>query len=228
MISPAWRRTRCSWKKRDFIRAHNMVVFNLHDHLRDAMPDRIAAGMAQALGWQSDSANINLFRRPPTTLLALAQELGASWTIRVCAWSAIPRSLSLPSPPASATPSRCRASLCLNSSIDVLVCGYAREWEVVEYCQDMISAGVKKAVVLLGENASVQAGMKFSADWIETVVTEVPVTFIPLPRALLDSLVGLRAAGSLNRPCAASAKAAIIPPACILPNSIKGFVTCCS
>ena len=69
----------------------------------------------------------------------------------------------------------------LNSPVDVLVCGYAREWEVVEYTQDMISAGVKKAVVLLGENASVQAGMKFSADWIKTVVTEVPVTFISLP-----------------------------------------------
>jgi hypothetical protein len=69
----------------------------------------------------------------------------------------------------------------LNGAIDVLVCGYAHEWEVVEYAQDMISAGLKKALVLLGENASVQAGMKFSADWIKTVVTEVPVTFIPLP-----------------------------------------------
>ncbi|HEU0095537.1 MAG TPA: Nif3-like dinuclear metal center hexameric protein, partial [Rhizomicrobium sp.] len=61
-------------EKRDLIRAHNMVVFNLHDHWRDRMPDGITTGMAQALGWQADNAN--LFRRPPTTLLALAQELG--------------------------------------------------------------------------------------------------------------------------------------------------------
>ena len=69
----------------------------------------------------------------------------------------------------------------LNTGIDVLIAGYAREWEAVEYAQDMISAGLKKALVLLGENASLQAGMKSSADWIKTVVTEVPVTFTALP-----------------------------------------------
>jgi hypothetical protein len=44
-------------EKRDFIRAHNMVVFNLQDHLRDSVPDRIAQGMAQALGWQPEASN---------------------------------------------------------------------------------------------------------------------------------------------------------------------------
>jgi putative NIF3 family GTP cyclohydrolase 1 type 2 len=166
-------------EKRDFIRTHNMVVFNLHDHLRDSMPDRVAAGMAQALGWQSDSAN--LFRRPPTTLLALAQELGGKLddkTLRVVGNPTLPVATIATS---FGNTQQMPGITLLNSPIDVLVCGYAREWEVVEYCQDMISAGWKKAVILLGENASVQAGMKFSADWIKTVVTEVPVTFIPLP-----------------------------------------------
>ena len=75
-------------EKRDFIRAHAMVVFNLQDHLRDSMPDRIAAGLAQALGWQAEAGNANLFKRPATTLLALAQELGAKLdakTLRVVA-----------------------------------------------------------------------------------------------------------------------------------------------
>src|SRR5262249_26296998 len=50
-------------EKRDFLRAHDMVVFNLHDHWRDRMPDGIAIGMMQALGWekQADAANPNLF-----------------------------------------------------------------------------------------------------------------------------------------------------------------------
>jgi len=168
-------------EKRDFIRTHNMVVFNLHDHLRDSMPDRIAAGMGQALGWPPDAANINLFRRPPTTLLALAQELGAKLddkTLRVVGDPSLPVATIATS---FGNTQQMPGIAVLNGSIDVLVCGYAREWEVVEYCQDMISAGVKKAVVLLGENASVQAGMKFSADWIKSVVTEVPVSFIPLP-----------------------------------------------
>jgi putative NIF3 family GTP cyclohydrolase 1 type 2 len=62
-------------EKRDFIRAHNMVVFNLRDHLHDCTPDKIATGMAQALGWQADNGNTNLFRRPTNSLLALAEEL---------------------------------------------------------------------------------------------------------------------------------------------------------
>lgn len=168
-------------EKRDFIRAHNMVVFNLHDRLRDSMPDRIAAGMGQALGWQPETGNVNLFRRPPTTLLDLAQELGSKLddkTLRVVGDPALPVTTIATS---FGNTQQIPGFALLNSPIDVLVCGYAREWEVVEYCQDMISAGVKKAVILLGENASVQAGMKFSADWIKSVITEVPVNFIPLP-----------------------------------------------
>ena len=57
----------------------------------------------------------------------------------------------------------------------------AREWEAVEYAQDMIAAGLKKGLVLLGENASVQAGMRYCAEWMQTFITEVPVSFIPLP-----------------------------------------------
>ena len=168
-------------EKRDFIRAHNLVVFNLHDHLRDSMPDRIAAGMAQALGWQSDPADINLFRRPPTTLLALAQELGAKLddkSLRVIGDPTLPVATIATT---FGNTQQMPGITLLNGPIDVLVCGYAREWEVVEYAQDMISAGLKKAVILLGENSSVQAGMKSSADWIKAVVTEVPVTFISLP-----------------------------------------------
>jgi len=168
-------------EKRDFIRAHDLVVFNLHDHLRDAMPDRIAAGMAQALGWQADTANSNLFRRPANTLLALAQELGAKLedkSLRVVGDPALTVATIATS---FGNTQQMPGIALLNGPIDVLVCGYAHEWEVVEYAQDMISAGLKKAVVLLGENASVQAGMKSSADWIKTVVPEVPVSFIPLP-----------------------------------------------
>ena len=35
-------------------------------------------------------------------------------------------------------------------------------------------------MVLLGEVKSEQAGLKFVADWLKTVITEVPVVFIPL------------------------------------------------
>jgi putative NIF3 family GTP cyclohydrolase 1 type 2 len=168
-------------EKRDFIRTHNMVVFNLQDRLHDSMPDRIAAAMAQVLGWQAETGNANLFKRPATTLLALAQELATKLddkTLRVVGDPKLPVAI-------VATGFGNVAQMPgigqLNTPIDALVVGYTHEWEVVEYCQDMIATGLKKGLILLGENASVNPGMKYVADWIGTVVTEAKVTFIPLP-----------------------------------------------
>jgi len=66
----------------------------------------------------------------------------------------------------------------LNSAVDVVITGYAREWEAVEYAQDMIATGQKKGLILLGEVASVDLGMKYCAEWISSFITEVPVEFI--------------------------------------------------
>jgi putative NIF3 family GTP cyclohydrolase 1 type 2 len=65
--------------------------------------------------------------------------------------------------------------------IEVLVVGETREWEVVEYIQDCIAAGQKKALIVVGHVLSEQAGMKYCAEWLKTIVTEVPVQFIAAP-----------------------------------------------
>ena len=114
-------------------------------------------------------------------LLALAQELGARLndkTLRVVGDPRLPvaaiatgfgRVYELP------------GIAQLNGPCDVLVCGYTPEWEVVEYAQDLVSSGAKKALILLGQNASVSAGMKYCADWIKSFVPEVPVEFFATP-----------------------------------------------
>jgi putative NIF3 family GTP cyclohydrolase 1 type 2 len=166
-------------EERDLIRAHDMVVFNLHDHWRDRMPDGIAAGMAQALGWQAD--NTNLFRHPPTTLLALAQELGAKLDDKTLRVVGDPK-LAVAAVAASfGNTAQMPGIALLNGPAEVVICGYAHEWETVEYAQDMIAAGLKKGLILLGENASVAAGMKYCADWIAGFIPEVPVQFFPAP-----------------------------------------------
>ena len=62
--------------------------------------------------------------------------------------------------------------------VDVLVAGETHEWELVEYVQDLITAGKKKALIVLGHVVSEQAGMKYCAEWLTGFVPEVPVTFI--------------------------------------------------
>jgi putative NIF3 family GTP cyclohydrolase 1 type 2 len=165
-------------EKRDLIRSHDIVVFNLHDHWQDRMPDGIATGMAQTLGWQAEGANANLFRRPPTALLALAQELGAKLDDKTLRVVGDPKLSVTTMATSFGNTAQMPGIALLNSPADVVICGYAHEWEVVEYAQDMIATGAQKGLILLGENASVQAGMRYCADWIKTFVTEVPVSFL--------------------------------------------------
>src|SRR5206468_8487261 len=116
--------------KRDFIRSPNMVAVTLRDPVRDSQPDLVAAGMAQALGWQAEAGDANLFHRRSTTLLALAQELGRKLndkTLRVVGDPKLP--VSAIATGFGNTPQMAGIAR-LNAPIDVLVCGYAREWEV--------------------------------------------------------------------------------------------------
>jgi len=171
-------------EKRDFLRAHNMVVFNLHDHWRDRMPDGIAIGMAQALGWEKQAAaDPNLFRLPPTSLLALARLLGEKLGDRTLRVVGDPKLDVTTVATAWGNAAQMPTIGLLNGPADVVICGYSHEWEAVEYCQDMIAAGSKRGMILLGQAASVQAGMKYCADWLGSFITEVPVRFVPLPES---------------------------------------------
>ena len=62
--------------------------------------------------------------------------------------------------------------------IDALVVGETWEWEMVEYAQDLVTAGRNKALIILGHVVSEQAGMKYCAEWLRRLVSEVPVEFI--------------------------------------------------
>jgi hypothetical protein len=66
-----------------------------------------------------------------------------------------------------------------NPEIDLLIVGETREWELVEYVQDQITSGVKKALIVLNHVVSEQAGMKYCAEWLRPIVPEVPIAFMP-------------------------------------------------
>lgn len=170
--------------KLDFITKNNMVVFHFHDHWHMHKPaDGIATGMARALGWEkaADPQNPRLFsfeRPKPLADFAKAMEtkLGAR-TIRVLGDPRLPVKRAIaswgfagefPGIPLFARP-----------DIDVLIVGETREWELVEYVQDTIDSGQKKALIVLGHVVSEQAGMQYCAEWLAPFVTEVPVRFVP-------------------------------------------------
>ena len=60
-----------------------------------------------------------------------------------------------------------------------VIMGGQREWEGLAYAHDVVSAGRGKGVIALGHAVSEEPGMKVCADWLKTVVSEVPVELIP-------------------------------------------------
>jgi putative NIF3 family GTP cyclohydrolase 1 type 2 len=168
--------------KVDFLRRHDMVSFHFHDHWHGHRPDGIATGMVRELGWEKnvDPENPRLFTFPGTPLGAFAQAMQRRLGIRtlrvvgdpnlpvnrvIASWGNV--SL-MPGIPFLSRP-----------DVDVLVLGETHEWELVEYAQDTIASGKKKALILLGHVVSEQAGMKYCAEWLKGFITEVPVEFVP-------------------------------------------------
>jgi putative NIF3 family GTP cyclohydrolase 1 type 2 len=167
--------------KVDFIAKNQMVVFHLHDHWHARRPDGIAEGMIRELGWvESTEANQpRIFSFPATRLDRFAKDMASRLKIRtmrvlgdpalevkrvIASWGYVSQ---LPG-----------IALLARPDIDVMVAGETREWEVVEYAQDAISAGRKKGLILMGHVVSEQAGMKYCAEWLKPIVPEVPVEFV--------------------------------------------------
>ena len=171
--------------KLDFLNKNNMVVFHFHDHLHGLKPvDGVAKGMMRELGWEkyNDPQNFRQYNFPGIPLAKLAKELETKLKIRTMRVIGDPN---LIVKRAMASWGNCSlmpgVPFISQPGVDVLILGETHEWELVEYVQDMISSGQKKALIVLGHVVSEQSGMKFCADWLKGFVPEVPIEFIAAP-----------------------------------------------
>ncbi|WP_263383422.1 Nif3-like dinuclear metal center hexameric protein [Granulicella arctica] len=171
--------------KQKFLADHEMAILHFHDHLHAMHPDGVAKGMVEQLGWQANvDTGGDLKRlhfdgmRLQTLVQGIATKLGAK-TIRVVG------NRELPVHRVATSWGYCGReggiALLADPQVEVLICGETREWELVEYAQDAITAGQAKALVVVGHVLSEQAGMEFATSWLKTFVTEVPVKFVPAP-----------------------------------------------
>jgi len=168
--------------KSEFIRANRLVVWRFSDHWRGRTPDPFARGIIDALGWASSAAGDDprRLRVPPTTLDALVGHvktgLGARGGIRVVGnpqarirtVAVLPGTIAI------------QDTLAHLPQVDAIVAGEIREWESSEYARDTIAAGAEKALILLGRTLSEDTGMKVCAQWLGSIVPEVPVRWVPI------------------------------------------------
>ena len=168
--------------KAAFVNQHDMVVFRFHDHWHAMKPDGVAFGMARELGWEKNRVadSQREFTFGGITLGELAaqvrERLGAR-TVRVVGDPGM-RVTRVAASWGYYTFSATTLPLA-RPDVDVFVCGETREWETVEYAQDLVASGKKKGLIVIGHVASEQAGMKYCAEWLKGFISEVPIEYVP-------------------------------------------------
>ncbi len=168
--------------KLKFIADHHMVVWRFHDFSHRKQPDLIQTGVLRMLGWTAfQEKDVPwIVKMPATTLSAIVADIQARLAphaMRVVGDPAL-RVTTVALVPGAAGFSTHRRAL-QRDDVQALVIGEAREWETVEYVDDAVAAGQKKALILIGHIPSEQPGMEDAARWLKTFITEVPVAFVP-------------------------------------------------
>jgi putative NIF3 family GTP cyclohydrolase 1 type 2 len=167
--------------KQKFIAEQRLVVWRFADHWRARMPDPFTEGIGDALGWAKYRVNGDPRRItvPAITLEALARSVKAKLNvrggIRVIGKvdARVQKIALLPGTHPIQT------TLAVLPEVDVIIAGEIREWESSEYARDLVHTGRNKGVILVGRSLSEEPGMNVCAGWLKTIVSDVPVRWLP-------------------------------------------------
>lgn len=167
--------------KKEFIQKNGLAIWRFSDHWRIRKPDPFAIGLAQTMAWNKYQVKDDPFRYdlPNATLGSLADDLAkrlkARAGIRVVgdAQTKVRRLTFLPGV------STLAATMKALPECDAVLAGETREWESVEYAHDTVASGQKKGLIMLGRVMSEDPGMSVCAEWLKSMVPEVPVRWLP-------------------------------------------------
>ena len=161
--------------KKEFIEKNGLVVFRLR---RD---NHMVEGLAQSLGWSKYRVKPDdvLYDIPSATaedtVALIRKKLSLRGGLRAVGdRKAQVRRVMLN--PGSMTPALMWQRY---SEVDLLIAGEVREWENTHYAADIYTAGEKRNLVTIGRVVSEDPGMGACADWLKTVVKDVPAKWIP-------------------------------------------------
>ncbi len=166
--------------KREFIEKNGLVVFRLRDHWQARKENDMVTGLAATLGWSKGRVKNDdaLYEISPATADAVVAMIRGKLNLRAGLRAVGDRKASIRRVllfPGSMTPATMWQRY---SEVDMIVAGEVREWENTHYAADIFTAGEKRALVTTGRVASEEPGMRICAEWLKTVVREVPAKWI--------------------------------------------------
>ena len=168
-------------EKRGYLAANNVVIFRMHDHVHDQRPDFTYVGSARELGLdpaREVPPGSHRFTIPETTLESLAADVQRRMGIRTLRVVGDPKTrvsriqlgVGYATPAANAP------------EVDVVISGEQQEvdgfLDAPEYIVDAAAIGHPRGWIMLGHNVSEEAGMLEMAQWIKSIVPELPVQLI--------------------------------------------------
>jgi putative NIF3 family GTP cyclohydrolase 1 type 2 len=170
--------------KREFIEKNGLVVFRLRDHWQARKENDRVTGLAGALGWRARAVSDKAGKgdavyeitaaTAEATVAVIRSKLKLRAGLRVVGDrnAIIRRVLLIPG-------SMTATTLWLRySEVDMIVAGEVREWENTHYAADIFTSGEKRALVTIGRVVSEDPGMAVCAEWLKTIVKEVPAKWI--------------------------------------------------
>jgi len=170
--------------KREFIEKNGLVVFRLRDHWQARKENDMVTGLAGTLGWRARAISDKVgngdavYEVPAATAEATVAVIRSKLKLRaglrvVGDRNAIIRRVLLIPGSMTATTLWLRYS-----EVDMIVAGEVREWENTHYAADIFTSGEKRALVTIGRVVSEDPGMAVCAEWLKTIVKEVPAKWI--------------------------------------------------
>jgi putative NIF3 family GTP cyclohydrolase 1 type 2 len=166
--------------KREFIEKNGLVVFRLRDHWQARKENDMVTGLAGALGWSARRVKNDdaLYDIPPATAEATVALIRSKLNLRAGLRVVGDRNATIRRVllfPGSMTPATMWQRY---SEVDMIVAGEVREWENTHYAADIFTAGEKRALVTTGRIVSEEPGMRVCAEWLKSIVREIPAKWI--------------------------------------------------
>ena len=166
--------------KKEFIEKNDMVVYCFRGQWTGQKENPLATGLAEMLGWTSyqTAGDPTSYLIPAVKFESLVGDIRKRLDTRSGVRVVGNRDASIRKVALLPGLISIETGLKRLPDADLLLTGEAREWEVVEYAFDTVTAGGKKGFIMLGRVVSEDPDMRACSNWMKTVVKEVPVQWI--------------------------------------------------